>query len=152
MLPFELLGTGFVLLLTLSLGLIAHELMHALVLHSFGISYDIRWFPGRGGGGSRLDCGLFGTWATVTPRLLPQDVPTWSLQLSAIAPLVLAAPFGLVFLGILPDPLHSNIFVTAATIAWLGAALPSPQDFSLFWHADSAIDEHEVQSLEKETG
>jgi len=137
----ELFGVGITVLVTVSLGMVAHECTHAAVLHSLGIPYDIDWVP-SGETGGILAAGLFGTWATVTPQRIPRGVPTWGLQLSAIAPFALAAPLALVAVGILPDPLAANSpLVAAVTVAWLGCAIPSPQDFSLFWHAGEIADE-----------
>lgn len=84
----ELVGAGILLLGTVAVGLIAHELTHAVVLRTLGVPYDIHWFPGSEA--STLAGGLTGTWAAVTPRTIPADVPTWGIQLSATAPLVLA--------------------------------------------------------------
>ncbi|PSP36871.1 hypothetical protein BRC66_07920 [Halobacteriales archaeon QH_2_66_30] len=93
-----LVGAGLALLATLGIGLVAHELTHAAVLHAFGVPYDIRWFPGRAADDSLM-------------------VPA----------------------GVLPDPLAGPAPVVAATVAWLGCALPSPRDFSLFWGADQVV-------------
>jgi len=137
----ELLGATFVLVTTLGIGLVAHELTHAVVLHSLGVPYDINWFPGRNRT-DRFDLGLMGAWATVTPRAIPRSVSTMGLRVSALAPLTLTLPFALVVAGVVSDPLNSNnVVVVAGTVAWLACALPSPQDFSLFWHADQAVDE-----------
>lgn len=135
----ELLGAASVLGTTLSIGLVLHELTHAVVLHVLGVPYDINWFPSRDPTG-RFDLGLMGAWATVTPRWMPENVPTWGLRVSALAPLTLVLPFALVAIGVGPDLTTSNnAFVAAGTIAWLACALPSPQDFSLFWYADQVV-------------
>lgn len=142
-----LLGAAFALLATVGLGLVAHELSHAVVLHFFGVPYDIRWFPGRNAA-SHFAAGVVGTWATVTPRV-SRGVSVWGLRLSAVAPLVLALPFALVLAGAVPDPLNSgNGLVAAVTVAWLACALPSPQDFSVFWYAGRAVDEYAGRSSE----
>lgn len=143
----ELVGAGIIVLVTVAVGMIVHELTHAAVLHSLGVPYDLDWFPESDASGG-LGAGLLTAWATVTPRRVPGDVPPWGLQLSAIAPLALALPFALVFAGVLPDPVSNNVFVTAATVAWLGCALPSPQDFSLFWHATAVVNEYAELSPE----
>lgn len=140
--PIVLLGAAVVLLATIGVGIVAHELSHAAVLHAIGIPYEIRWFPGRNADG-HFGIGVFQSWATVTPRRIPRESPVWGLRLSAIAPLVLASPFALVLVGVVPDPLEvSNVFVAAITVAWFGCALPSPQDFSVFWHAERALADH----------
>jgi hypothetical protein len=138
----ELLVAGGVLLGTVMVGLVAHELMHALVLHVLGVPYEIEWFPGRGRS-TRLTNRLSGTWASVTPREVPARVPTWGIQLSAVAPALLASPLLLVALGVVPSPLAANnAYATAWTVAWLACSIPSPQDFSVFWHADVVISEY----------
>lgn len=128
-----------VLLATVGVGTVAHELCHAAVLRAFGVPYDVAWGV-RGDGAGRFGGGLAGTWATVTPRDLPRGLSPWVLRLAALAPFALAAPAVLVPLGVLPDPLAAaDPALAAATVAWLGCALPSPRDFSLFWHAADAI-------------
>jgi hypothetical protein len=81
----------------------------------------------------------------VTPREIPEELsPTW-LRVAALAPLTLALPPLLVLAGVLPDPLRSgDVLLAAATVAWFGCALPSPQDFSLFWYPRRAVAEHEA--------
>lgn len=138
----HLLGAAAVFLVVLGVGTVAHELTHAAVLRALGIPFELEWFPERDAK-ANLNGGLLGTWATVTPRSLDRSVPTWGLQLSAVAPLVLAAPVPLMWLGVVPDPFASgNVVAVAMLLAWLGCALPSPQDFSLFWHAGQVIEEH----------
>lgn len=136
----SILGIVVGLLLTVCIGIIAHELSHAVVLYFLGIPYQIEWFP-AGCGGRYFGVGVFGTWASVTPRRIPQTAPTWGVRLSSIAPFVLLVPFVLVIAGILPNPLNEGDVYTAVAIAWLGCALPSPQDFSVFWYADRALSE-----------
>lgn len=135
----EMLGSIFALVLAVAIGMVVHEASHAVVLEAFGVPYDIQWVAGSEGPG--LNGGLFGAWATVTPLGLPEGTPIWSLQLSALAPLALLAPFALVVFGVVPDPLSTGNAVTAAlTIGWLACALPSPQDFSLVWHPELAVE------------
>jgi len=137
----ELLGAGVVLALTLGVGTVAHELTHAVALQVLGVEYDVEWLP------ERDIVGLFGVgvsrnWATVTPRSIPPGVSTRGLRISAIAPLALAIPIAGVLLGVVPDPMHlDNLAAAAMTVGWFACALPSPQDFSLFWHADQVVDE-----------
>lgn len=138
----QLVGAFLVFLVMLGVGTVAHELAHATVLRALDIPYELEWFPEQDEQ-AHLNGGMLGTWATVTPRSLTREVPAWGLQLSALAPLVLTAPVLLMLLGILPDPLASgNLVYVSMLLAWLGCALPSPQDFSLFWHADQVIAEH----------
>lgn len=133
-----LLATG-VLLLTLPAGIAAHEFSHALVLRALGVSFDVAWLPDRHGRGA-MPAGAFGRWASVTPRSIPPDLAPRGLRVAALAPLALATPMALVLLGVLPDPIQTgNLPLVAATLAWFGCALPSPQDFSLVWHAEAAL-------------
>ena len=138
----ELLIAGGALVTSLVLGTVAHELAHAVVLRTLGVPFDVEWLPRRGETGTTA-AAFFGRWATVTPRRLPVDLPPRGLRVAALAPLVLATPMALVLLGVLPDPTSTgNLPLVAATIAWFACALPSPQDFSLVWHAEAAIAEH----------
>lgn len=134
-----LFGAGVVLVGTVAVGLVAHELTHALALYSLGVPYEIQWLPGgeQSEGRSRR---FSGTLAVVTPSQIPTAVPTRGIQLSALAPLLLTLPLLLVLSGVLPlAPPTDNPYVTALTVAWLGCSLPSPQDFSVFWYAEDAV-------------
>ena len=136
----ELLVAVFVLLVMLFVGTVAHELAHAAVLRAFGVSYEIEWLPDRNSQ-TVYNVGLGGTWATVTPRSIPRKMPAWVLRLSAIAPLVLATPLLIAVVGVVPNPLDTeNLVHVVFTVTWLGFALPSPRDFSLFWYAGRAIE------------
>lgn len=137
----ELVGAGMVLLATVAVGLIAHELTHAAVLRTLGVPYEIDWFPARDPSGS-VAGRIGGTWASVTPRQFPVHVPTWGIQLSATAPLVLAVPLLPVVLGLVQPPVGAgNPYVAASMVGWLACSIPSPQDFSVFWYADSVLEE-----------
>lgn len=123
-------------------GTVAHECAHGAVLRAFGVRVEVAWLPDRDGTG-RVGAALSSRWATVTPRALPASLPPWGLRLAAVAPLALAAPMALVPLGVLPDPtLSGNLPLVAAAVGWLACALPSPRDFSLFWHPRRAMGEH----------
>jgi hypothetical protein len=138
----DLLLAGGALLLTLGVGTVVHEFAHAAVLWTLGVPFDVEWLPDREEAGP-AGAGFFGRWASVTPRRLPPDLSPWGLRAAALAPLVLAAPMALVLVGVLPDPnATGNLPLIVATLTWFGCALPSPQDFSLVWHADAAIEEH----------
>lgn len=138
--PLRLLAIGAVLLCTLGVGTVAHEYAHALALRAIGVDYEIRWLTRRGSAGL-LRAGLLGTWASVRPRNVPADAPPWGLRAAALMPLTLLAPFALVVFGVLPDPLATgDPRVVAAAVAWAACALPSPQDFSVVWYADTAIE------------
>ncbi len=138
---FVLFGAACVLVVTVAVGIVAHELTHAVVLHLFGVPYEVSWFP-ESNTASHFGAGVFTAWAAVTPQRIPPETPAWALRLSAIAPLALALPFAPVIWGVVPDPLEStSVILSAVTVAWLACALPSPQDFSVFWYADRALDE-----------
>ena len=138
----DVLLAGGALFFALSLGVVAHEFSHAVVLRALGVPFEVAWLPDRGGRRS-MTIGAFGRWASVTPRSLPPDLSPGGLRVAALAPFVLATPMVLILVGAIPDPIQmGNVPLVAATIAWFGCALPSPQDFSLFWHAEQAIEEH----------
>jgi len=144
-----LAGAGMVLLLTIGVGIVAHELSHAAVLSLLGIQCDIAIGPDRASV-SQFGANIPGTWASVTPREIPPGTSAWALRLSSVAPLVLVVPFVTVVLGIVPDPLQaSDPLLSAWTIGWLACAIPSPQDFSVFWYAEQAVAEHTAESSEK---
>lgn len=137
----ELVGAGILLVVMVGVGTVAHEFTHAAVLHALGVSYDIVWFPDSDGP-RPFGIGVYRTWASVTPLSIPETVSDRELRLAAIAPLALATPSVPIILGIIPDPLElGNAFLVVATVAWMGCALPSPQDFALFWHVDRVMDE-----------
>lgn len=137
MVPMELLLAGAVLLATLAIGTIVHELSHAITLQLLGVSCEIEWGSSEEGTGFAR---AWGALATVTPRSMPPDLPPWRLRLAALMPLALAIPIPLVLVGVLPDPLATgDPVVASATVGWLACGLPSPQDFSLVWHAEEAI-------------
>ncbi len=136
----ELAGAMGLVLATVAIGTVAHELSHAVGLRALGIAYDIEWLPEHDASGFS-GVVAYSSLATVTPRGIPPGVSRWGLRLAAVAPFVLATPALLIVVGVLPDPVASgNAPLAAAAVAWLGCAIPSPQDFSLFWHVDRAVD------------
>lgn len=139
--PGTAVGVVVALVTVLGVGTVAHEASHALALTAAGVECDVEWLPDRDATGL-LRAGAFGTWATVTPRRVPDCASPWQFRVSSMMPLVLVSPFALVLLGALPDPVATgNPYLIAATAAWLACALPSPQDFSLFWYAERALAE-----------
>ena len=143
-----LVGAGMVLLLTVCVGIVAHELSHAAVLYLLGIKCDIAIGPRQVETG-QFSANVSGAWAAVTPRQISPGTSPWAMRLSSIAPLLLAVPFVTIGAGIAPDPFQAgNPFLVAATIGWLACAIPSPQDFSVFWHAKRVIAEHTAESFE----
>lgn len=144
--PIALAGAGTVLLLTVGVGVVAHELSHAAVLYLLGIRCDVAIGPEWVGTG-RSDVSACGSWAAVTPRELTPETSVRAMRLSAVAPLILAVPFAAVAAGIVPDPLQADsLFLTTCTVGWLACAIPSPQDFAVFWHAERAVAEHSAAS------
>ena len=138
--PFSLVAVGAVMLCTLGVGTVAHEYAHALALRAIGVDCEIRWLTDRESAGL-LRASLLGTWASVRPRNVPADAPAWGLRAAALMPLALLAPFALVVFGVLPDPLATgDPRVVAAAVAWAACALPSPQDFSVVWYAERAME------------
>ena len=138
--PETLVGAGIVLVGTIAVGVVAHELAHALTLGSFGVPLDIQWLP-DGGQSARGGGQLSGRWAAVTPRRIPRTVPTWGIKLSALAPFLLTLPVLLVVAGFPSPLLTENPYVVAVTVGWLACSLPSPQDFSVFWYTESVVAE-----------
>lgn len=134
-----MVGAGGVLLAAVVLGTIAHELSHAAALRTFAVPYVIEWLPARTDVGP-LRASIVGGWARVRPRRLPPALSPWELRVAALAPLLLATPLVLVPLGVVPDPFETgNSYLIAATLGWTACAIPSPQDFSLVWHAERAL-------------
>lgn len=140
MTPTALLVAAVVLLVTVGIGTVVHELSHAVALRAAGVEYELRWL--HGGPTGRLGAGLFGTWASVELRSIPRDLPPWRLRAASLAPLLLAAPFAAVAVGAVSDPFAGgNLYLQLTVVGWLACALPSPQDFSLVWHADEVVAE-----------
>jgi hypothetical protein len=150
--PTELLIAGCVLLGTVAIGTVIHELSHAVALRAFGVSYAITWLPGEKSG---FHNGWpFGALASVTPRPTDRDRSPFALRTAAVMPLLMTIPVVLALLGILPDPVASgNATWTAVVVGWLACALPSPRDFSLVWHAEKAVEETlDGPNVERENG
>jgi hypothetical protein len=149
--PAELLGAGLVLVAAVAVGTIAHELSHAVALRAFGVPYELEWLPARDGAGL-LRASVSGGWARVKPRGIPRGLSPWSLRTAALMPLLMSTPLALAALGVVPDPLRTgDPYLSAAAIGWLACALPSPQDFSLFWYAERVI-ARRVRERERRAG
>jgi hypothetical protein len=79
-------------------GVVAHELLHAAVLHLPGIRYDLTGIRydltvGVGWVGiGNADADTPGALGRVVPLETAPDGAAWKMRLSAIAPLVLAVP------------------------------------------------------------
>ncbi len=130
MIGIEVVVAGCVLVATVGIGLIAHELSHAVVLRLGNVEYEMSYFPARSEG-------IIGAlasypWAVVEPTNA-QNVSTRILRIAALSPLALTVPvLVLASSGIAPA---DNLLVAAFTIGLLACALPSPQDFSVAFYA-----------------
>lgn len=121
------------------LGIVAHELSHALALRAFGIPHAIHWFPDRTGAGS-FGTGIRGRWAAVRYHAISSTPRLWKLRIAAMMPFSLAVPFFAVAAGLVPDGFAAgNVYVSAALMALLACAIPSPNDFAIFWHPEESI-------------
>ncbi len=126
---------GPTLALAVAVGLVVHEWSHAAVLRLARVEYAVSYLPGRGDGLVALVTTR--PWAAVHPRPTGAE-PPWVLRLAALAPALLALPvFGLALAGHLTA---ETPIVTAAAIGWLACALPSPQDFSVAFHAGRLLE------------
>lgn len=143
MLSLPLIYAGLVFVGTLIIGIVLHELSHALALRIVGVPYSLEFLPDRKGAGE-FRTSLATPVARVTPTGVPVDLSLWQLRAAAMMPLCLVVPFGLVLLGVVPDPFAvGDLPLKLATIAWLGCSVPSPGDFSLLWYPERAIATYE---------
>lgn len=142
--PIELLAAAFALVGAVCAGTVVHELLHAGVLRAAGASVEIHW--GGDGRSGRHWAAITGSLAAVRLRRVPPTLSPWQLRVASLAPLVLATPLVAIALGIVADPFGGqDRVVQLALIGWLACALPSPQDFSVFWHAADALAEVDVR-------
>lgn len=80
------IGRGeIILLLTVGVGIVAHELSHTAVLDRLGIQCEIDIGPERVVSG-QFDANSPGTWTAVTPRESSPETSAWAMRLSSIAP------------------------------------------------------------------
>jgi hypothetical protein len=140
----SLVSAAVLLLGTVIVGVLAHELCHALALRIAGVSCAMEFFPGRG---ASLGFPTVGRTplARVTPTGVSADVSPWHLRVASMTPLCLAIPIALVFLGVVPNPFATgDLGLQLVTIAWLGCSIPSPADFSLLWYPERALENAEL--------
>jgi len=136
-----LLAVG-IFLLTAAIGVVVHELSHAVALRAAGVPCRIELFPARDDAGGFRAVAI-GALARVTPTNVPDGLPSWRLRVAAMMPLSLVVPIVLVATGFLPVPSGvDSLTLELAAIAWIGCSLPSPQDFSLLWYPERAMDVH----------
>jgi len=139
MLGLSVVAAAVCLVVAAAVGMVAHELSHALALRLGGVPCTVTVLPKHADSG-RFRMGIRVPLARVTPTRVPESLPSWRLRAAAIAPLSLAIPFGLVLVGVLSDPFAGGSqALQAAAIAWFGCAIPSPRDFSLVWYPEAAI-------------
>lgn len=139
MLSLPVIYAGIVFFVTLIIGITLHELSHALALRTAGVPYTIEFLPDSDAAGE-FRTKLRTPLARVTPTGVPDDLSSWQLRAAAMMPICLVIPFGLVLIGVFPDPFAvGNLSLELATIAWLGCSVPSPGDFSLLWHPERAM-------------
>lgn len=142
----ELATASGALVVALAVGTVVHELSHLVALRALGVSCRVRWFPDRSATGQ---VSARRGWASVVPRGVTPNLDPWRLRLAGLVPLTLAFPLVLFLVGLVPDPVSAGDPVaTAATVGWLACALPSPQDFSLVWYAERAIEQYAASTPE----
>ncbi|MFP9191156.1 hypothetical protein ACLI4Q_05760 [Natrialbaceae archaeon A-CW1-1] len=129
----DLLIAGLALLITVPVGLVAHEWTHALALRRAGVEYEVVYFPDRHDGvlAALASC----PWAAVHPRPTGHE-PAWHLRVAALVPVVLALPALALSFGAPVD----HPVVSAVVIGWLACAIPSPQDFSVAFYAHRVLE------------
>lgn len=132
MLLLEAIAALVILIGMVVLGTIVHELTHAFVLQCTGIPFEITWLPDRGATRPSYS----GAIAIVTPSSIPDGTSPLGLRLSGLAPLVMVVP--VLLLGA-TGAVPATSITMAAVIGWLACAIPSPQDFSLFWNAEEIV-------------
>lgn len=126
---------GTTLLATVVVGILTHELLHAIALRSAGVDCSLRLLPDTEAE-TRLEALATGAWASVGFDAVPRSCDAWRLRVAALAPLAMLVPVGCyaVFLG--QGHLVGTELETVAIIAWMGCALPSPADFAIVWHPE----------------
>lgn len=129
-----------VLLISVVIGIVAHELSHAIALWAFDVPCRLRVLPDRDGGGS-LRIGLGDRLAAVSFSEASASVAPWKLRVAALMPLVLALPVALVALGIVPTGGIDDGYITASLIGVTACAIPSPADFAVVWYPGNALED-----------
>lgn len=137
---FAYVQLGALLVGTVAVGVAAHELSHVLALRLAGVPCSLEVFPNRGDA-EQFSTGIGEPLARVRPTRPPAGISPWHLRVAALMPLCLACPLALVLLGIVPDPFASGApGPKVALVVWLACSLPSPQDFSLAWYPERALE------------
>lgn len=138
MIETKLVVAGVALLLTVPVGLVAHEWAHALVLRAAGIDYEIVYFADRDDGviAALASC----PWAAVHPSPTGTE-PAWQLRVAALVPISLALPA----LALSLTPVASSPIVAAILVGWLACTIPSPQDFSVAFYAHRVLEDTRLE-------
>jgi hypothetical protein len=140
----SLVSAAALLVGTAIVGVIAHELCHALALRIAGVSSTMEILPSRVASREFLTVGRT-PLARVTPTGVSADVSPLHLRVASMTPLCLAIPIALVFLGVVPNPFATgDLGLQLVTIAWLGCSIPSPADFSVLWYPERALENAEL--------
>jgi len=135
----ELVQTVALLVGTAVVGVVTHELSHLVVLRLAGVSCTVEVLPGRSDG--QFSAGIGSPLARVRPTHVPEDVSPWTLRCAALTPLCLAVPLALILAGVVPDPFASgSVGGELALVVWVGYSIPSPQDFSVAWYPERAVE------------
>ena len=142
----DVLVAGAALGLTVAVGLVAHECVHALTLRLASIDHTIEYFPNRTD--SVLATLAKSPWANVTPRPTGEE-PPWQLRTAAMMPVALAAP--VLALGIAGHLPTDNLIASAVIIGWLACTVPSPQDFSVAFYAHRILEREREHDGEPES-
>jgi hypothetical protein len=129
----HLLTLATVLLVTLAVGVFAHELLHLLGLSFTDAEYTVTVLPDAGE--SSLQNAVASGLVRVEITRVPDSTPDWMLRVAALLPVLLALPLALVLAGELPDPIAAGDHAaTVALVALTGCGLPSPADWSVVWY------------------
>lgn len=121
------------LLGSIAVGVCVHETLHAGFLRAIGVSCRMEYLPNRTTGVDPLG----GAVARVTLSEIPEKTSVRGIRLAALSPVLMLTPFSLVALGAVPDPTTlGSVSLQLATVGWFATAIPSPQDFAMFWRAD----------------
>lgn len=131
---------AFILFVTVVVGVVAHELSHALALRIAGVSFAVDFRPDRADARGFEALGRT-PLARVTPTELSADVSPWHLRVASMMPFSLLVPIGFVVLGVVSNPFaNGDLLLELVVIAWLGCSIPSPADFSLLWYPERALE------------
>ena len=127
---------GLGLLLSVTVGVLVHELLHVVVLRTAGVRCSVAVRPA--GDGSGFQTLVSGSWASVEMESVPTNCSLWRLRAAAMAPLSMLLPVGVYAWFVTTGVVTSSLLGSMVVIGWMACALPSPADFSIVWHTDEA--------------